>query len=49
MYLLNAALPKSGAVRIDRQTRNANQSVGEIDFTVQPARVRAGAGVRSLR
>jgi len=43
VYLLNAALPRSGSVQVTRQTRNANQSVGEIDFTVHPAR----AGVRS--
>jgi len=32
VYLFNAALPKSASVRIDRQKRNENQSVGQIEF-----------------
>lgn len=43
VYLLNAALPRSGSVRITRQTRNADQSVGTIEFTVSPG---AGTGNR---
>jgi hypothetical protein len=33
VYLINAAMPKSDAVQITRQTRNDNQSTGEIEFT----------------
>ena len=36
VYLLNAALPKSRAIRVTSQKRNDNQSVGAIEFTVQP-------------
>lgn len=32
VYLFNAAKPKSDAVKITRQTRNKNQSTGEIEF-----------------
>ena len=35
-YLLNAALPKSRSIEIVRQTRNENQSVGEIEFRFEP-------------
>jgi hypothetical protein len=37
VYLLNAALPRSRFIQITRQTRNANQSQGEIDFTFRPS------------
>src|SRR5205085_1244086 len=37
VYLFNAAQPKSSSVRITRQTRNENQSEGEIEFTIRPA------------
>ena len=33
VYLVNAALPRSGSVQVTRQKRNANQSMGEIEFT----------------
>jgi hypothetical protein len=33
VYLLNAAQPRSGSVQIGKQTRNKNQSLGEIEFT----------------
>jgi hypothetical protein len=36
VYLVNAALPKSSAIQITRQTRNENQSTGRIEFTFQP-------------
>jgi hypothetical protein len=32
VYLINAAQPRFAAVQITRQKRNANQSVGEIEF-----------------
>ena len=38
VYLVNAALPRSGAVQVTRQKRNANQSLGEIEFTVAESR-----------
>jgi len=34
VYLFNTALPKSALVKITKQSRNENQSLGEIDFTV---------------
>ncbi|MHA3770473.1 hypothetical protein ACXR0O_02925 [Verrucomicrobiota bacterium sgz303538] len=34
VYLFNAAKPKSEAVQITKQSRNDNQSTGEIEFTV---------------
>jgi len=37
VYLLNAAQPASSSVQIIKQTRNENQSTGEIEFTYQPA------------
>lgn len=37
VYLFNAAQPKSDAIRINTQKRNENQSVGEIEFTIQPS------------
>lgn len=36
VYLVNAALPRSGSVQIVKQERNANQSVGKIEFSVHP-------------
>jgi hypothetical protein len=36
VYLVNAAQPASGSVQIIKQTRNENQSAGEIQFTFQP-------------
>ena len=36
VYLVNAALPKSSAIQITRQTRNENQSTGRIEFTFHP-------------
>ncbi len=36
VYLVNAALPKSGSIQVTGQKRNADQSVGEIEFTVHP-------------
>jgi hypothetical protein len=44
VYLINAAMPKSEDVQITRQSRNDNQSTGEIEFTFRapanPSRVR---------
>lgn len=34
VYLFNAALPKSASVQITAQKRNENQSLGEIEFTL---------------
>jgi hypothetical protein len=34
VYLFNAAQPKSAAIQIAKQTRNQNQSTGQIEFTV---------------
>jgi hypothetical protein len=34
VYLINAAQPSSATVQITRQKRNANQSAGEIEFTL---------------
>ena len=34
VYLLNAAQPASSSIQITRQTRNENQSVGQIQLTV---------------
>ena len=36
VYLVNAALPRSDSVQVTRQKRNADQSVGEIEFTFHP-------------
>jgi len=36
VYLINAALPLSRAIRIVRQRRSDTQATGEIDFTVVP-------------
>jgi len=36
VYLINAAKPESPAVHIASQKRNKNQSVGEIEFTLNP-------------
>ena len=36
-YLFNAALPGSRSIEIARQTRNEDQSVGEIEFTFSSA------------
>jgi hypothetical protein len=38
VYLVNAALPRSGAIQITSQKRNAGQSLGEIEFTVAESR-----------
>lgn len=35
VYLLNAAQPVSNSIQITQQVRNQNQSLGEIEFTVQ--------------
>lgn len=37
VYLINAALPRSGSVQVIQQKRNADQSVGEIKFTFHPS------------
>lgn len=34
VYLINAALPSSGAIQITKQNRNQNQSLGEIEFAL---------------
>lgn len=36
VYLFNAAKPQSGSIQIAAQTRNENQSFGEIAFTFDP-------------
>ena len=36
VYLVNTALPRSDSVQVTRQSRNADQSVGEIEFTLHP-------------
>jgi hypothetical protein len=36
VYLVNAVRPRLAAIRITRQKRSDNQSVGEIEFTFQP-------------
>jgi hypothetical protein len=36
VYLINAVKPRLAAVEITRQNRNENQSVGEIEFTINP-------------
>jgi len=36
VYLINAARPSSSAVQITRQSRNNNQSTGEIELRFQP-------------
>jgi hypothetical protein len=36
VYLINAVQPRSGTIHITSQTRNENQSAGEIQFTVHP-------------
>jgi hypothetical protein len=38
VYLINAVQPRSGSIQITRQTRNDNQSTGEIEFTFHPPR-----------
>jgi hypothetical protein len=40
VYLVNAAQPASGSVQIMKQTRNENQTTGEIEFTFQPPRAK---------
>jgi hypothetical protein len=37
VYLVNAAQPASGSVQIIKQTRNENQSSGEIEFGFRPS------------
>jgi hypothetical protein len=39
VYLLNAARPESGWIRIHSQKRNENQSTGEIEFEFHPPAV----------
>ena len=36
VYLVNAAQPASNSIQINKQIRNAHQSVGEIQFCYQP-------------
>ena len=36
VYLINAVQPRLATVQINRQKRNDNQSVGEIEFTFHP-------------
>jgi hypothetical protein len=36
VYLVNAAQPASSVIQITRQTRNDNQSVGDIQFSFHP-------------
>ena len=49
VYLLNAAKPGTGSVRITGQKRNENQSTGEIEFTFHPRPNRsAAAGIDVL-
>jgi hypothetical protein len=36
VFLVNAALPKSSAIQITRQTRSENQSTGRIEFIFHP-------------
>jgi hypothetical protein len=38
VYLINAVQPRFATVQITRQKRNANQSTGEIEFTLHPLR-----------
>jgi hypothetical protein len=38
VYLINAVQPRFATVQITRQKRNANQSAGEIEFTLHPLR-----------
>jgi hypothetical protein len=40
VYLINAAQPKFATVQITRQSRNQNQSIGEIEFALSPSRVK---------
>jgi len=49
-YLFNAGRPNSASVRVTRQNRNENQSLGEIEFTVvpRPNGTRAAATAGSL-
>lgn len=42
VYLVNAALPRSDSVQVTRQSRNADQSVGEIEFTLHPPVMESG-------
>jgi hypothetical protein len=46
VYLVNAARPKSELIQIDSQSRNRDQSIAQIDFTVSvPARSRMGIAI----
>ena len=38
VYLVNAAQPKSDLVQVTKQTRNKQQSTGEIEFVISPKR-----------
>ena len=46
VYLINAAQPRSATVQITRQKRNASQSAGEIEFTLQPRSKITESGAR---
>lgn len=48
VYLFNAAAPRSGAIEIVGQTRNGNQSVGEIAFAFHPPTRPAGTRVPAV-
>lgn len=44
VYLVNAALPRYGSVQIIRQERNDDQSVGEIEFSLEKKSVDEESG-----
>jgi hypothetical protein len=44
VYLFNAAQPESATIQIGKQTRNKNQSTGQIEFTVQGGASPLGGG-----
>jgi hypothetical protein len=46
VYLFNAALPRSRSVQITKQTRNKEQSTGEIEFVITPPESSRVAGRR---
>lgn len=49
VYLINAAQPSSGSIRVDKQIRNENQSAGEIEFTLHaPPNSSRTAGLGAL-
>ncbi len=50
VYLLNATQPRSGLVQIARQTRNNQQSIGEIEFVIaQTERASRGHSTNSAQ